>query len=269
LPVVHPRALAIDLDGTLLGPDNEVSPRGQAAIRAAVDAGLHVVLATARWFQLAERTASHLGLTDPVIACSGAEVRRLTDGVDLMDVRLPAGFTDAVYALCDETGAITWVAEEERVLMRMAGDRPPQLGDEVEMVPSLAGTAAPAPRMIMIYGPETNTRIVDELAPAWMEQVRFPMSVIGNHGATVLTLTGAGADKGVALTLACRELGIEAADVVAFGDSETDIEMFRVAGASVAMGQADDAVKAAATEVTASNAEDGVALAIEALLERA
>lgn len=266
---MQPRALAIDLDGTLLGPDNEVSPRSRAAVRAAVDAGLHVVLATARWFQLAERTAAQLGLTDPVIACSGAEVRRLTDDVDLMDVRLPSGFSAAVYAICDETSAIAWVAEEARVLMRMAGERPPQLGEEVEMVPALVGVAEPSPRMIMIYGPETNARIVDELRESWSEQVRFPLSVIGNHGATVLTLTGAGADKGVALTLACGELGIAAADVVAFGDSETDIEMFRVAGASVAMGQADDAVKAAATEVTASNADDGVALAIEAILERA
>ena len=260
------RGLAIDLDGTLLGPDGEISPRNRDAVAAARDAGLHVILATARWFQLAERTASSLGLTDPVIACSGAEVRRLDDGVDLMDVRLPTGFTDAVYSLCDETGAITWVAEEERVLMRMAGDRPPRLGDEVEMVPDLAGVASSTPRMVMIYGPETNARIVDELQPAWREQVRFPMSVIGNHGATVLTLTGTGADKGVALTLACGEVGIDAADVVAFGDSETDVEMFRVAGMSVAMGQADEAVKEAATRVTSSYAEDGVALVIEDLL---
>ena len=38
------------------------------------------MLATARWYQLAARTAHELGLVDPVVACSGAEVRRLTDG---------------------------------------------------------------------------------------------------------------------------------------------------------------------------------------------
>ena len=82
------RGLALDLDGTLLGPDDTISERDQRAVAAAVDAGWSVVLATARWYQLAERTARSLGLVDPVIACSGAEVRRLRDGVDLLDCLL-------------------------------------------------------------------------------------------------------------------------------------------------------------------------------------
>jgi hydroxymethylpyrimidine pyrophosphatase-like HAD family hydrolase len=119
--------------------------------------------------------------------------------------------------------------------------------------------------MVMVYGPATNERIIDELRDGWEREVRFLTSVAG-QGASILTLTGHGADKGVALQIACADLGIDPADVVAFGDSETDVEMFRVAGESVAMGQADDAVKAAATRVTDSNADDGVAVAIEGLL---
>ena len=72
-PPVPLRALAVDLDGTLLGPDGRVSERNRRALRAAREAGWHVVLATARWFQLAERTARRLELTTgPVVACSGA-----------------------------------------------------------------------------------------------------------------------------------------------------------------------------------------------------
>lgn len=259
------RALAIDLDGTLLGPGGDVSDRNQAAVRAAVDAGLHVVLATARWFQLAERTASLLGLTDPVIACSGAEVRRLTDRLDLMDVRVPSAFTEELYSLCDDAGAIVWVAEEERVLFRTPGDVPPGMGDELTPVGALVGAAAPSPRMVMIYGPELNARLLAEVAPRWSEEVRFLESVI-RAGASVLTLTGHGADKGDALRIACADLGVDVAEVMAFGDSEADVELFRVAGRSVAMGQAADTVKAAATRVTAPNHEDGVALVIEDLL---
>lgn len=257
--------MAIDLDGTLLATDGEVSDRNAAAVRAAVDAGLHVVLATARWFQLAARTAAGLGLTDPVIACSGAEVRRLRDGLDLMDVRIPSGFTAELYGLCDETGAIVWVAEEERVVFRMDGPTPPQLGDEITRIGALVGEAAAAPRMVMIFGPDTNARILAELAPHWESEVRFLDSII-RGGASVLTMTGHGADKGDALRIACADLRIDVADVVAFGDSEADIELFRVAGRSVAMGQASDAVKTAATRVTASNDHDGVALVIEELL---
>ena len=74
------------------------------------------------------------------------------------------------------------------------------------------------------------------------------------------------ASKGDALKSACRHLGIDPHDVLAFGDSENDIEMFRVAGAAVAMGQADEQTKAAATYVTVRHDEAGVARAIEKLL---
>jgi hydroxymethylpyrimidine pyrophosphatase-like HAD family hydrolase len=62
-------------------------------------------------------------------------------------------------------------------------------------------------------------------------------------------------------------MGLSTDEVVAFGDAEADIEMFRVAGASVAMGQASSHVKSMATTVTATNDEDGVAVAVERLLE--
>ena len=74
------QALAIDLDGTLLSRDETVSERNQAAVRAALEAGWQLIIATARWYQLAEEVASIFGVSGPVIACSGAEVRRLSDG---------------------------------------------------------------------------------------------------------------------------------------------------------------------------------------------
>ena len=66
---------------------------------------------------------------------------------------------------------------------------------------------------------------------------------------------------------ACNHLGITTDQVVAFGDSENDIEMFRAAGASVAMGQADEHTKAVATHVTGRNDEAGVAQAVYRILE--
>src|SRR3954466_4994120 len=112
------RGLALDLDGTLLRPDDTIGDRGRAAVAAAVEAGWPVILATARWYQLAERTAHELGLVDPVIACSGAEVRRLRDGADLFDVRLPAAFATALYGLCDQADGMAFVYQDRDVVLR-------------------------------------------------------------------------------------------------------------------------------------------------------
>ena len=89
---------------------------------------------------------------------------------------------------------------------------------------------------------------------------------IGPSGKVVITVMAKAANKGEALRAGCKHLGIDPREVITFGDAENDIEMFKVSGASVAMGQASAAVKAAATTVTAANTEDGVAQAIERLL---
>jgi hypothetical protein len=259
------RALALDLDGTLLSPDDSVSVRNRRAVESAAAAGWHVVLATARWYQLAERAARELDLADPVIACSGAEVRRVRDGVDLFDVRLPAPFAEALYELCEEQDGTVFVYQDADVLVRSsAGARHPG-PPELQPVTSLVD-AQRSPRCVLVFGEALTAAIVDRLAPAWQDEVRFLTSMTG-RGASVLTLTGRGADKGLALQIACADLGIPTSDVVAIGDSETDIEMFRVAGASVAMGQASTQVREAATWVTTANTDDGVGRAIERVLD--
>jgi hydroxymethylpyrimidine pyrophosphatase-like HAD family hydrolase len=259
------KALAVDLDGTLLGPDDAVSTRNRAAVEAAAAAGWHVILATARWYQLAGRTAHELGLVDPVIACSGAEVRRLVDGVDLLDVRLPAAFTDELYPLCDAAGGLVLAYQDDDVAVR--SPVAPGLGlPEMRPIDALVGGAERTPRCVLVFGEELNAEVLASFGERWQDDVRFLVSMTG-HGHPVLTLTSAQADKGRALRVACADLGIDPADVVAMGDSETDIEMFRVAGASVAMGQASAAVRDAATWTTAGHHADGVGLAIEALLD--
>jgi len=87
----------------------------------------------------------------------------------------------------------------------------------------------------------------------------------GNH---VLQVSAPEATKGQGLQNLFRYLGIDPADAIAFGDSATDLEMFELVGTSVAMGNAPPEVKAAATMVTESNDEEGVAAFIERLLRR-
>jgi len=78
-----------------------------------------------------------------------------------------------------------------------------------------------------------------------------------------LDITAIEADKGKALARLAQRLGISLEQTAALGDGHNDMAMFREAGLAIAMGQAAEDVREAADEVTASNEEDGVALAIE------
>jgi len=261
------KALAVDLDGTLLHSDEQVTQRSLEALKAAKAAGLHVIIATARWHQLAERVARSIDTKEPIIACAGAQVRRETDNHDLLDLRLPRKFADQLYAILDQRRCIASIALDEAVLIKMEGNPDPSLlPAEATLVGKLAGKADAAPRIALIQGREANAEVVTRLKEPWKDQVRFVES-FSSQRKSMLTLTAEQANKGAALSVACADMGISSAEVISFGDSEADIEMFKVSGASVAMGQASDLVKSFATAVTLSNDDDGVALAIENLLK--
>ena len=74
------------------------------------------------------------------------------------------------------------------------------------------------------------------------------------------------ADKGNAQGMLCRELGTDLSHAAAIGDSENDLEMLRAVGLPISLGNANEAVKAICNRQTLTNAEDGVAAAIDRIL---
>lgn len=257
--------VAIDLDGTLLVGES-LSERHRAAVAAAAASGLRIVLATARWRQMAERIQAACGIDGPFIACSGAQVRDPGAAVDLFDRRLPAPFVEALYTLCDAHRCVATVTVDDETLLKLDGDPDPsQMPAEMRPVRSLMETGMLRPRVAVIQGSAINRLLRDTLMPGWHDDVLFADS-IGPSGKTMLTLTAAGADKGAALDVACDHLGISPERVLAFGDSDNDIAMFRRAGWAVAMGQADAATRAEADECTGTNTEDGVAQLLEVIV---
>jgi Cof subfamily protein (haloacid dehalogenase superfamily) len=259
------KALAIDLDGTLLVGEH-VPEDNVAALRAARDAGFKIIIATARWKQMAQRVEAAIGIEGPIIACSGAQVYCPDLGRDIFDERLPEDFTRDLYAICDETRCVATITVEEYVLLKLDGQPDPAaMPKEMHWVPRLTGADPTLPRVANIQGSAVYARIRDELKPRYADRVHF-FDSIGPSGKVIYTLTSARASKGQALLRACQHIRIDPADVVTFGDAENDIEMFRMSGASVAMGQADERTRAAATAVTVRNDEAGVARAVERLL---
>ena len=260
------RAFAIDLDGTLLVGE-DVPEENITALKKAHGEGFQVMIATARWVQMAQRVEEQIGIKGLVIACSGAQVHDPETGTDVFDERLPADFVRELYEICDSDRCVATVTVSDEVLLKLDGepDRS-QMPLEMRWVTALTGAADSLPRVAVIQGSAINQRIRDELSPRYQEEVLF-LNSIGPTGKTLLTLTSARASKGDALNAACSHLGITTEQVVAFGDSENDIEMFRAAGAAVAMGQSDEHTKAEATHLTGRNDEAGVAQAVYRILE--
>jgi len=258
------KALAIDLDGTLLVGEH-LPQDNITALRAARDAGFQIIIATARWKQMAQRVEAQIGIEGPAITCSGAQVYVPGTG-DIFDERLPQDFTADLYAICDEERCVATVTVEDHVLLKLDGTPDPAaMAKEMRWVPKLTGADPTLPRVANVQGSRVYQRIRDELKPRYSDRVHF-FDSIGPSGKVIYTLTSAQASKGRALVRACEHLGLLPTQVITFGDAENDIEMFRISGASVAMGQADDRTKAAATTVTARNDEAGVARAVERLL---
>lgn len=85
-------------------------------------------------------------------------------------------------------------------------------------------------------------------------------------GPGVVEILPLGLSKATGLSLAARRLGVKAADTIAFGDMPNDIPMFAWSQHGVAMANAHEDLKAVAHEITASNEDDGIAVALEQLL---
>ena len=259
-----PKLIAIDLDGTLLNSQGRSSQRNAAALRAAHAAGIVLAPATARWYQAAVRPFEGLGIEVPAIASAGADVRA-KDGSVVGQWPLETDFALFFADLCNRAGWTATVSTHERAYRR---------ADEL---PVWAANAPDWLKPVKAFEGEHLERAFSVLAEAraddaylseleaWAGRASLHHALSFN-GDALLTITGAGVDKGSGLLALCSGLGIAPAEAVALGDSDVDVPMFRIAGTAVVMANGTAAAKAAANMSTASADEDGVAEFIESLL---
>jgi hypothetical protein len=254
--------VALDIDGTLLDSSNRLSDGNAAAVREALARGAQVVLATSRWFHLARLTAESLDLSTPLICHNGALVKRPEDGQELLHLRLDHDFSRQVAALGDQQRYMMFTTVDDVTYMRPQGKGPKRLPRDMRVSNYHAqAVAQAAPTAILIFGEEA----VQEVWNAFIERFSAMVNFSRNHSLTFphyLSLTHADADKGRALEMVCRELGVDPAEAMAIGDAEADVAMFRVAGRGIAMGNAPESVREAASDVAPPNDDDGVAWAI-------
>lgn len=261
------KLLALDLDGTLLNSGLRLSEGNAEAVRAVMERGVQVVLATARFYGIALRTASRLGVETPLICSNGALVKRPVDGRELIHLNLDHDLAREVTTLGDDRGWEMFTTIEEVTYMQMRpGIIPERLPGGLRIAERQSDHMEDGPTTcVLVFGEEAVNEISSRFLPAYDGRARFSINRPTNSAHYVI-ITHPEAEKARALEAVLKELSVSPQQAIAMGDSESDIGMFRLAGLGIAMRNAPDEVQRAALHVAPSNDEDGVAWAIRKFL---
>ena len=262
------KLISLDLDGTLLGPDGDLTPGAAGAIARAREAGLRVVLNTGRPLTEAGYFARKAGCDNLVSCLGGALLGDAQTGAELRrwDIPQPWGFR--ALEICLGRGL------EITIFLRQPGGAGPLLqGIPAAHLPlpgvpqGRSGDGGPT----VLYAGAEHARDQDPrgLGP-------LPTEGAGGageggahhlHAHRFLRLSPGGVNKGSTLALIALMYGIPLEQCAAVGDSENDLPMLEAAGLAIAMGNAPEHVRAAARRVVDTNAQGGVVQAILSCLE--
>ncbi|MBK9713005.1 MAG: HAD family phosphatase [Kouleothrix sp.] len=252
------RLIISDIDGTLLDQSGVLPPENIAALAAAARLGLRIALASIRKRDSSEQIARQLGVPCALV-CDGGAMIYDERGEKLQSMCIPLDLARRIAALSDEQ-RLPLVTTIDELNYYAPGSHPlahiVTAGVDVES--SLAALDRPPSRLIV-----RGERGVELLMRAFADApLRFVRHYSPDGTLYDAVITHAGATKEAALALLCRHWAIDPAQVLALGDSESDIGMLRLAGVGVAPGNAQPSVRAAADWVAPDASDAGVAAAV-------
>ncbi|HEY7848697.1 MAG TPA: Cof-type HAD-IIB family hydrolase [Ktedonobacterales bacterium] len=261
------RLVALDVDGTLLDPAHNLSRRTQSAIHAAQRRGVAICLATGKLLVSVQPLLSELHLGGTHITCNGAALMDAASGTpvtawSLADAQVELALA-AIRELAPDIG-IAWYTTDAIYTDASWGTLDKTLAAYHE--PALRHVARldhalPPPLKFLMTG--DNARLLT-LRDALRERIGSEVTVVRTTSDFVEVMAP-GVNKGVALRELAARLDIPHQAVVAIGDGENDIPLLDAAGLGIAMGNAMPALLPYAQQTTLSNADDGVAHALERL----
>jgi Cof subfamily protein (haloacid dehalogenase superfamily) len=258
-----------DLDGTLLNGKSEISDRTLAAIGQFQLLGGFYTYATGRTDESARVFAELAGVKIPGIAFNGGKVVSHIDGGVIYETFMDAGQTKQAYNALRERGkdviiyldSVRYIAEYTDVIDRYLSRVRHSLYivNDIDEVVESGGRKLK--KLLVIDPKQEDDLIIDAVKPIFGDNFNFVKS-----DPQYYEFIPPGTSKGIALEVLAGHLGISLTETIAVGDHRNDISMIKAAGLGVAVANAEREAIEAAGFVTASNADDGVALVIEKLL---
>ena len=260
------RAVAMDLDGTVLDETFTPSARTAAAIATAEAAGIACLIATGRMFVSARRIAAQLGIRRPLVCYQGALVADPVSGEVLVHRPIEAPLArEILRAMPTEHARHSnlyiddelYVWEENEATLRYSQVS----GVEMHIVGPLADwIERPTTKIVTVGRPDDMDVLRDVLQPRFGSRAFIAKSL-----PYFLEFAAPGVSKASGLALLADLLGFSAEQAVAVGDAENDREMLDWAGCGLAVANASDLLKGEADAVIPSVHDDGVAQLLEAL----
>ncbi|MGB8956050.1 MAG: Cof-type HAD-IIB family hydrolase [Tumebacillaceae bacterium] len=259
------RLIVMDLDETLIAPDKQIPRENVEAIRRAREAGITIVLATARAWSRTEAIYRDLALDTPAIVSSGA---RLVDGVsgeEIWSRTIPLDFARDVATYSDEYKIPLRVYVGHEVWNNLSYD--PAFHNQISYgkhVRNIPNHLAEEPYQIYTKG----HREVELLTKRFgLSGDGFVSNVMTYYdGIPEVCILNPQSTKGDAVAAVAADMGMARDEVMAIGDSRNDLSMMEWAGIGVAMGWSSDEVKERADLVTSEGNPAGVAEAINQIL---
>ena len=267
------RMIGLDMDGTLLTTEKELTEHTREVLREAIDRGVVVLPATGRPLAgIPEEVLKFPGVRYAV-ASNGARIVDLKESRVLYEDLVPYETGRRVLEICSRYDSMLEIyydgvgyAEEEK--LKHLDEYVPRL----PMARYIASSRRPVADVRAMHeerkAPTDKVqalfRTTEECKKAWKEvEKEIPDIEITGALSNNIEVNAKGVNKGRGLLILGQLLGIRREEIMAVGDGSNDIAMLREAGLGVAMENATEAVKAAADVVTLSNDQEGAAAAIE------
>jgi Cof subfamily protein (haloacid dehalogenase superfamily) len=273
------RILAIDIDGTLLDPHFQITERNLAALRAAHQAGIEIILATGRRYDYALSVVRELGFPVRLISSNGALVTSSAGDTFYVDC-LPIAIARKLILHMDEfrpnavltfnrPGPDALVLEREHTLNRSISRWIEKNSAYIQYVPRLEDALTEDPIQAMYCGEIEQMKAAQaRLGQAeFLAEISLVRTQYDYRDLCILDILNRDCTKGHALRRWAEHHGIPRGQIMAIGDNFNDLEMLEYAGLPVIMGNASEELKQNGWRITASNAESGVAQALEEVLQ--
>jgi 5-amino-6-(5-phospho-D-ribitylamino)uracil phosphatase len=264
--MIKPYLITLDLDGTLLNHEKQISAHTKHILHKCRGLGHEVMIATGRPFRASESYYQELGLTTPIVNFNGAHVHYPNHPEwDMTHSPIPRDIALAVLEKCQLFHIKSVMVEVLDTILVEKLDHDLLRTFNLELsqikVGPIAQNLKTDPTSVLI---RTELQDLDNLMEAldsnYAETIEQRSWGSPND---IIEIIRRGVSKATGLARVANYLGIPKERIIAFGDESNDIEMLQYAGMGVAMGNAKPEIKAHANFVTGSNEEEGISTFLE------